>query len=155
MAELKKCTEQQQEESCTIQCTINLSMLFDSAMQRKGFDQKWEAFLKSDPANQRVYKITGNLLEYRSEQLIPRKTDRRPPLLLVFGNPASHSVASGMFFSFEGQGREHRFWKHILQPAGILDFPVPKGGSIEELNADRRERMFGLDYESPFRKGMQ
>ncbi|MFZ5571783.1 MAG: hypothetical protein ACOZF0_15385 [Thermodesulfobacteriota bacterium] len=40
MAELKKCMEQQQEESCTIQCAINLSMLFDSSVQRKRFNQK-------------------------------------------------------------------------------------------------------------------
>jgi len=37
------------------------------------------------------------------------------------GNPASHSVKEGMFFSFEGDKKEHRFWKYILKPAGVLD----------------------------------
>jgi hypothetical protein len=26
-----------------------------------------------------------------------------------------------MFFSFEADGREHRFWKDILKPAGFLE----------------------------------
>ena len=41
-------------------------------------------------------------LQDKLGQLIPAKTDKRPPLLLVLGNPATHSVESGMFFSFEG-----------------------------------------------------
>jgi len=47
-------------------------------------------------------KKNGDILSYKSEQLVPTKTDKRPSLLLVLGNPATHSVESGMFFSFEG-----------------------------------------------------
>jgi hypothetical protein len=36
---------------------------------------------------------------------------------VFFGNPAFHSVHSEMFFSFESNGREHRFWK-VLKKAG-------------------------------------
>ncbi len=154
MPELKNCMQSQQAESCSITCALNLSLLFDSPRQRKDFDSRWKEFLQSDSNHPRIYKMRGDLLEYHSEQLIPEKADGRPSLLLVFGNPASHSVAAGMFFSFEGQGREHRFWKNILKPAGVLDLPVADGVSIEALNAERRKKMFCLDYESPFRVGL-
>ena len=86
-----------------------------------------------------------NLLKYKSEQLIPTKIDKRPPLLLVLGNPATHSVESGMFFSFEGNKKEHRFWSRILKPAGVLDLPFEPGLSIEKLNKQRRDALFSLE----------
>ena len=91
---------------------MNLDRLFETDRQRDVFEKRWPKFLASDPYNRRVYRKTGNNLIYRSEQLIPRKKRGRNerkdrlPLLLVFGNPATHSVDSGMFFSFEGEGKE-------------------------------------------------
>ena len=41
----------------------------------------------------------------------------------MLGNPASHSVEAGMFFAFEGDGKEHRFWKNILKPSSLLELP--------------------------------
>ena len=55
-------------------------------------------------------------LVYRTEQLVPEKKDKRPPLLLVFGNPASHSVQAGMFFAFDDDG------------LGVVQQPVEDGG---------------------------
>ena len=69
------------------------------------------------------YKQEDDYLIYQSEHLVPIKFDNRPPLLLIFGNPASHSVKEGMFFSFEGNKKEHRFWKHTLKLAGLFDLP--------------------------------
>ena len=74
--------------------------------------------------------------------------------MLVFGNPASHSVKSGMFFAFEGNGREHRFWKSILIPSAIIDLPFNPNQSIEKLNKKRRDSLLGLNYHSPFRIGL-
>jgi len=62
-------------------------------------EEKWDRFLESNPHNSKIFAKTGNRLSYQSEQLIPEKRDDRPPLLLVLGNPASQSVANGMFFS--------------------------------------------------------
>jgi len=138
-------------KGCTIDCKINLNLLFEEKEERERFNAKWKYFIASDPDNKKVYKKNGSILSYKSEQLIPTKTDKRPPLLLVLGNPATHSVETGMFFSFEGDRKEHRFWSRILKPAGVLDLPFEPGQSVEKLNKQRRDALFNLKYESPFR----
>jgi len=77
-------------KGCTLNCEINLDSLFETAKERERFDTKWKDFIASDPHNKKVYKRNGNILSYKSEQLIPAKTDKHPPLLLVLGNPATH-----------------------------------------------------------------
>ncbi|OEU66962.1 MAG: hypothetical protein BBJ57_03800 [Desulfobacterales bacterium PC51MH44] len=126
-----------QIDTVKLQCKIYLKKLLPDKNERKRFEKKWEAFLESDSCNRDIFKREGDYLIYHSEQLIPTKVDNRPPLLLVLGNPASHSVKEGMFFSFEGDKKEHRFWKHILQPAGILDLPYDKKLSVSALNKHR------------------
>ncbi len=113
-------------DSIELECEINLDLLFETSRERERFEQRWDAFLESDPHNPKIFKKTGNRLYYLSEQLIPKKRDDRPPLLLVLGNPASQSVANGMFFSFEGNGTEHRFWKDILKRSGTLKLSYDK-----------------------------
>jgi hypothetical protein len=154
MDEYKTCREQTNSESCTLDCAINLSLIFNTENTKKRFSRQWKEFFESHPDNHRIFTKDGDHLKYKSEQLIPVNKDARPPLLMVFGNPASHSVASEMFFSFEGEGREHRFWKHILKPAGVLDLSSGNGKDIDTLNAERRNKMLTLDYDSPFRIGL-
>lgn len=137
-----------------LKCLIDLNQLLPTEVERSRFDNKWEAFLTSDKTNPKIFKIENNTLIYESEQLIPEKRDKRPPLLLVLGNPASHSVHAGMFFSFEKNRKEHRFWKSILKPAGILDMSEANKGSIDEMNHHRREQLWNLDYKGPFRVGL-
>ena len=139
-----------------LRCKIDLKQLFPATKkrERERFEKKWEAFLESDSCNRDIFKREGDYLIYQSEQLIPTKVDNRPPLLLVLGNPASHSVKEGMFFSFEGDKKEHRFWKHILQPAGILDLPYDKKLSVSALNKHRKNQLLNLDYKSTFRIGL-
>jgi len=88
-----------QTNSIKLECEINLDLLFDTNKERERFEQRWDEFLESNPHNPKIFKKTGNRLNYLSEQLIPEKQDERPSLLLVLGNPASQSVANGMFFS--------------------------------------------------------
>ncbi len=137
-----------------MRCAVDLARLFETDRQRDNFEAKWPAFLDSDVYNRRVFRKDGHILSYRSEQLIPRKTDPRPPLLLVFGNPAAVSVDSGVFFSFDEKGREHRFWRHILKPAGVADLPHDPEQPVKRLNRQRRKALFGLAYASRFRIGM-
>lgn len=137
-----------------IKCSITLAELFPTANEKKRFKAKWKDFIKSDHDNKSVYKLNNEYLSYQSEQLFPSKKDKRPPLLLVLGNPATHSVKSGMFFSFEGDGNEHRFWKSILKPSGILDLSFDTKQSVGELNKQRRASLLNLDYDSPFRVGL-
>ena len=141
-------------KGCTIDCEINLGELFKTKEERIKFNAKWTDFINSDPDNKKVYRKKRNLLTYKSEQLIPTKNDKRPPLLLVFGNPATHSVEAGIFFSFEGNKKEHRFWKNILKPAGVLDLSFDSNQNIAQLNKQQRETLFNLKYDSPFHIGL-
>jgi hypothetical protein len=136
-------------------CEIDHRKLLPTPKERNKFDRNWNEFINSAPCNKGIFERRGNTLKYQSEQLIPSKRDHRPPLLLIFGNPASHSVKSGMFFSFEGDKKEHRFWKNILKPAGIFDLnESDSSGTVEELNESRKKRLLELDYDSPFRIGL-
>lgn len=137
-------------------CKIDLKKLLPDKNERKRFEKKWEVFLESDSCNRDIFKRKGDYLIYQSEQLIPKKlnNDNKPQLLLVLGNPASHSVKEGMFFSFEGDKKEHRFWKRILKPSGVLDLPFDSNQSVTKLNKQRWDALFNLKYDSPFRIGL-
>ena len=148
---MTKLLKVKESNGCTIDCTIDLDLLFETKDERSKFNAKWDDFIASDPDNIKVYKKEGNILSYKSEQLIPTKKDKRPPLLIVLGNPATHSVEAGMYFSFEGNKKEHRFWKNILKPSGVLNLPFEPGQLIETINTQRREALFNLKYNSPFR----
>ncbi|MBW2607055.1 MAG: hypothetical protein JRD05_05400 [Deltaproteobacteria bacterium] len=113
-------------KGCTLNFKINLDRLFETVKERERFDAKWKDFIDSDPDNKKVYKINGDILSYKSEQLIPTKTNQRSPLLLVLGNPATHSAESGMFFSFEDNKKEHRFWSRILSLQVYLIFHLSR-----------------------------
>jgi len=137
-----------------LDCSIDLTKLLPTGSERTNFDDNWPSFIESDDANKDIFDRNGNHLFYKSEQLIPAKRDHRPALLLVFGNPASHSVKSGMFFAFKGNRKENRFWKSILEPSGILSLPINPALSTEELNTQSRKLLLDLDYKSPFRIGL-
>lgn len=129
-----------------IQCALNLKALLYKSEHRESFVKKWPEFLASHPDNKDVFSLDRDNLQYSSEQLIPRKIDERPALLLVLGNPATQSIKSGMFFSYERDKKEHRFWKDILGPANILSASCDAGSSIEELNAARRDQIMDLTF---------
>jgi hypothetical protein len=137
-----------------LKCSLDLRGLYSRQDDLRGFKDRLSRFLDSDPYNQKIYELDGDRLRFESEQLIPKKTDHRPGLLMVFGNPASHSIEQGMFFSYEGNVKEHRFWKDIMRPSGALDLSVDLDMPIEKRNQIRKKRLLELDYESPFRIGL-
>jgi hypothetical protein len=136
-----------------LECRVDLSALYPSKSEFAEFKKRYHEFRKCDKSTQAVYKLKDNKLLYQSEQLIPTKRDGRHPLLLIFGNPASHSVQSGMFFAFRG-GKENPFWKALLCRAGVLDFGPESRIEDEEANRRRSKRMMALDYRSPFSIGL-
>lgn len=136
-----------------LECKLDLSALYPSISEFAKFRKRYDQFRRCDESTLAVYELKGNKLTYQSEQLIPTKRDRRPSLLLVFGNPASHSVQSGMFFAFKG-GKENPFWKALLCWAGVLDFGLEPRIEDEEANRRRLKRMMEVDYRSPFRIGL-
>ncbi len=137
-----------------LKCSLDLRALYPTQVDLRAFKERLRQFRRSDTYNREIYELDGDRLRFQSEQLIPKKIDNRPGLLMVFGNPASHSIKEGMFFSFEGNGREHRFWKYIMKPSGILDLSQDLNMPIKKLNQIRKSRLYNLDYESPFRIGL-
>ena len=136
------------------QVTLNVNALYPKEEQREQFKSKLSEFLSSASVHSRIFDWTGDTVVYRTECIIPAKRDRRPPLLLVFGNPASSSIDSEMFFSSEGNGREHRLWK-ILSRTDILSFsPTARGCSSNEVNQLRKRELYELSCHSAFRIGL-
>ena len=134
---------------------LNLLDLYPTVNERRSFNQRYWEFFESDSYNQKIFSLRDDSLTYSSEVFISDKIDNRPPLLLLFGNPASHSVAAGMCFAFEKDGLEHRFWK-LLNNTDILIFAVqsPISSSSDEMNKMRRTALSELNYQSPFRIGI-
>lgn len=137
------------------QFTIDLGELYSKSEGRDSFEERWIDFYKSDKDNPQIFKRSNNTLIYLSESIIPRKTDSRPSLLLLFGNPATHSVVSKMYFSYEAGLREHRVWR-IFKEVDLVNFeePIPENfKSLLELNQINKRKLYDLDYNSSFRIG--
>ena len=77
---------------------IRLDHLFLDQKSGERFDYRWKIFIE-DSCNNDIYRLQGNTLSYDSEQLIPTKTNGKPSLLLVLGNPASES-GTGFFLKW-------------------------------------------------------
>ncbi len=118
---------------------------------RKNFDQRLNCFL-TDDYNNKVFRPPDDILVYRTECIIPTKHDSRRPLLLLLGNPASHSVKEEMFFSYERDRQEHRFWK-VLDESGVLSFSF-ETEDMDARNKLKKQKLFDLEYDSPFRIGL-
>jgi hypothetical protein len=125
-------------------CKLNLGELYPGVKERSDFKKRFEAFIASDEATHGLFELSDDILTYKTEVFASDRIDDRPALLLLLGNPASHSVASGWCFAFEKSGSEHRFWK-VLREVGILTF-FDQGS-----NEARREALWELHYSSPFR----
>jgi len=105
-----------------------------------------------------IFKFEGrNKFVYETEALIPKVNRDRLKVLMVLGNPAVHSVANGMFFSYErtptGKRREHRFWR-ALRELDILKFDSkpekPTCQNIDKINKYKRDCLLNGDYISNF-----
>lgn len=133
---------------------LDLGKLYSSdAKARSKFEERWPEFYLSDPTNSDIFEKKADLLTYKSELLIPDIVDERPPLLLIFGNPAPHSVKSGMFFSYEGSGNEHRIWR-VLNETGIVAFDTEGIQKATNVNEYKRDMLLSLNYSSNFRIGL-
>jgi hypothetical protein len=67
-----------------------------------------------------IYKLDGNKLVYKSETLLPLEgCGNKPKVLIVYGNPAFHSVKNGMFFFSKANNHSHSMWGK-LQKANLI-----------------------------------
>jgi len=89
-------------------------------LQRKvhDIDQK-------DPHLHSICGMYDSVISYKSESLFPLDTNcdsKKKKVLIILGNPATHSVAKGMFFFSMGKpGAEetHTFWQKLEKPGLI------------------------------------
>ena len=136
---------------------LNLRELYRKDPRKlEEFEKKLTCFLDSDSFNSKVVHkefLRDGVLKYETECIVPKEIDRsKVPLLLLLGNPASHSVFTGMPFAYEGKKyrREHRFWK-ALDKAEILSFRSTfDKSSIRE----RKEELQSGHCISPFHIGL-
>jgi hypothetical protein len=126
------------------ECQLNLAELYPDSGERSDFEKRFEAFVGGDEVTRRLFELSGDRMKYRTEVFVSDRIDDRPPLMLLLGNPASHSIASDLCFAFEKSGSEHRFWK-VLREVGILNF-------LDQATIEaRRKALLELQYDSPFR----
>jgi hypothetical protein len=136
-----------------LKCRVRLDRLFPDDKDRERFEQKWAGFVRDD-CNAEIYHRQQDTLFYDSEQLLPRRTNQKPSLLLVLGNPAGESVKRGMFFATTKTGRELRIWKHILGRAGLLPLFPDNNLTAAALNQRRKKQLWHLEYDGPVRVGL-
>jgi len=136
-------------------CELNLLELYPNKDKRLDFQKRFDSFIESGTSNPWIFCLRDNILRYKSEVFVSDKCDDRPPLLLLLGNPASHSVEAGMCFAYEKGGGEHRYWK-ILNDTGILTFvdQSPLSENYHITNEMKRNALSELNYLSPFRIGI-
>ncbi len=127
------------------QVEIDLTKLFDTQKEYDDFIKKFDPFIASDPLNKDIIRLKNNILTYKTEHIIPTKNDGRKKVLFLLGNPATHSVKTGVPFSYENKSNggkgEHRFWE-ALRITEFIDLPF--NISIEE----KKIILFDLHYKS-------
>jgi hypothetical protein len=127
---------------------------------RQDLESKITKYLKYiDTEHKNIFEYEeGNKLVYKTEVLLPKVNKSRLNVLMVFGNPAIHSVRERMFFSYErtqseGKWREHRFWR-ALKDSKILKFSRnaenPTSQNIKKINDYKRDCLLNGRYESDF-----
>ncbi|MBI4150982.1 hypothetical protein HY492_02545 [Candidatus Woesearchaeota archaeon] len=130
---------------------LDLKLLYPEKENRVSFEQRWKLFHASHPDNAQVFRKTNDSLGYISENIIPAQADSRVPALLLFGNPAPQSALAGMFFSYEGAGREHRVWK-IFRETQFLHFDeLPEARSQVNVSMRKKPARFELSFPIPYR----
>lgn len=130
-------------------CEIDLSRLYLGDELKKFWD-RYSEFFKADRFLGKVIKRKGNKLVYSHKSWIPKLSDRRPKVLFLFGNPAPHSVLADVYFAYEGDGREHRFWK-VMRELEIINI-FSREGTDNKLF---KSNFLNLKYDSPFVVGME
>ena len=88
--------------------------------QIRNFTNKLLDICSHDQYFQNIYSLNRNILRYKSETILPENIDKnKRKILLIFGNPATHSIEHGMFFFSNSRLSRHSMWKK-LHDAGLV-----------------------------------
>ena len=136
---------------------LDLGELYLDSKARARFEAHWREFVESSVDHDDLFTRDADSIVYCTESFIPHEHDGRPPVLLVLGNPASHSVRAGMCFALEkGRRTEHRFWGGLAAANWLSfnDVPGRPEEDAEARNARHRADLLAGRYESPFLVGI-
>ena len=143
-----------QEKDSDIIRKVEIDLTQVTDVSRRDLESRVTKYLEHE--DKKIFVFEEDKLIYETEVLIPEKKKDRPNLLIVVGNPAVHSVAEGMLFSYEGikgKCREHRFWR-ALRGCDVLTFyeDIEKSTpeNIAEINARKRNLLLNGEYHSDF-----
>ncbi len=101
------------------QVTIDLSKWFPQ-YGLLSFTRAFQRIRSQDADFGDLCSLDGSLLKYTSESLFPDQHDHgKEKVMIILGNPATHSVAGGMFFYSKSDGNRHQFWGK-LEEAGLM-----------------------------------
>lgn len=131
---------------------LDVKELYSDHAAFESFLRRFREFYKADPLHSKMFSIQDGVLTYLTEHIVPEARDLRPPVLLLFGNPAPQSVHAGMYFSSHSNGSEHRIWK-AFEAANILSFEYDCRDVTGRNNA-RKCALCNLNYHSRFRIGL-
>lgn len=102
--------------------TADLSALFENREDLGTFRDSFNEIKDKDGEFKNICKLKlhENSLTYMSETLIPEEYDsQKKRVLIVLGNPATHSILNGMFFFSKKGDNRHQFWRK-LNKAGLF-----------------------------------
>lgn len=101
------------------QVTIDLAKWFPQ-YELLSFTREFQRICSHDADFDNLCSLDGSVLKYTSESLFPDENEHgKRNVMIILGNPATHSVAGGMFFYSKSDGSRHQFWGK-LEEAGLM-----------------------------------
>lgn len=99
--------------------TIDLSKWM-SQHELSSFSSEFYRICEDDKDFRNLCSLSGFLLQYTSESLFPEMIyKQKVKVVILLGNPATHSVIGGMFFYSRRDGNRHQFWGKLEQ-SGLM-----------------------------------
>lgn len=99
------------------------------------FHNCYDELCKDDDDFKKVCFFDGRILRYRSESLFPLSNNidpKKKKVMIIVGNPATHSVVKGMFFYSKGEkNARHPFWGKLKEAGLIRSNPNMNDREIE------------------------
>lgn len=134
--------------------SLDIQKLYPDPKEQGEFKDRLCQFLDSDEDNRKVINLEGELLIYPTECIIPNKRDKLIPLLLLLGNPASHSFSRKCFFLMKATDGIITSGKHSREQvfSNLQKKAVTR--KIRQCNRSRKNELYELSYKSDFRIGL-
>jgi len=125
--------------------TIDLSKWFYQS-DLSYFQREFKKVADGDNDFRLICTLNNTFLKYKSESLFPTTSDpKKKKVVIVLGNPATHSIVGGMFFYSRSDGTPHQFW-YKLEKAGLMP---GVGSNTLQNQASRRKQLILNGATSP------